>query len=567
MSAEQPDRTDLFISYAGPDRAWAEWAAAQLEASGYTVELDVWDWAAGDNFVVRTSDALIRADRVLALWSPAYFERHRFTTPEWTAVIADRTRPGSDPGGPAGSRLVPVRVAPCEPPPVLASMVYRDLFGLDEQQARVELLSAMGGSSGREGNTPFPGSGAGAGQGSLTGPRVPGTIPAVWNLPARNLVFTGRESLLAELRSQLAGGHRSAVQVLLGMGGVGKTQLAVEYAHLFCGDYDLAWWIDAERPELISEQITRLAHAAGWVQAGVVADTAWRVVSDRLRQAGTWLIVFDNAAEPEQIRDWLPQGPGHIVITSRHRGFSRIAGLVQVEVFSRSESTEFLHNCLPELSEPDARALAEALGDLPLALAQSGGLIAEIAMPVPEYIDELTEHAGELLAEARPLDYPAPLAAGLDISMNRLSHEDQAAVELLQLASVLAPDPIPLTWFQTASPDVLPDRLAQVAGRPLHLRRTLGRLSDLGLAQLSSDTIHLHRLTLAVLRDRQTADELVANRERATRLLVSAAPDNDGVDPASWPDWAAMIPHLLALDPATARQKFATRRATRSGIC
>jgi TIR domain/Tetratricopeptide repeat len=549
---EQSDRTDLFISYAGPDRAWAEWAAAQLEASGYTVELDVWDWAAGDNFVVRMSDALVRAERVLSLWSPAYFERHRFTTPEWTAVIADQARQGTDPGGPAVSHLVPVRVAPCDPPPVLASMVYRDLFGLDEQQARVELLSAMGGSSGREANTPFPGAGAGAGQGGLSGPRVPGTIPAVWNLPARNLMFTGRESLLAALRSQLAGGHRSAVQVLHGMGGVGKTQLAVEYAHLFCGDYDLAWWIDAERPELISEQITRLGQAAGWVQAGAVADAAWRVVSDRLRQAGTWLIVFDNATELEHIRGWLPQGPGHVVITSRHRGFSRIAALVQVEVFSRSESAEFLHNCLPELPEPDAGALAEALGDLPLALAQSGGLIAETAMPVPEYIDELTEHAGELLAEARPLDYPATLAAALDISMDRLSHEDQAAVELLHLASVLASDPIPLNWFGTASPGVLPDRLAQVACRPLHLRRTLGRLSDLGLAQLSSETIHLHRLTQAVLRDRQTADELVAIRERATRLLVSAAPDNDGVDPASWPDWAAVLPHLLALDPATA---------------
>jgi len=554
--AEHPARTDLFISYAGPDRAWAEWAAAQLEVSGYTVELDVWDWAAGDNFVVRMSDALVRAERVLTLWSPAYFEPHRFTTPEWTAVITDQARRGRDPGGSAGSRLIPVRVAPCDPPPVLASMVYRDLFGLDEQQARVELLSAMSGPSGREANTPFPGGGAGARQSGLSGPRVPGTIPAVWNLPARNLVFTGRKPLLAELRSQLAGGHRSAVQVLHGMGGVGKTQLAVEYAHLFCGDYDLAWWIDAERPELISEQITRLGQAAGWIQAGAVADTAWRVVSDRLRQTGTWLIVFDNASELEHIRGWLPEGPGHIVITSRHRGFSRIAAPVQVEVFSRPESTEFLHNCLPELPEPDAEALAEALGDLPLALAQSGGLIAETAMPVPEYIDELTEHAGELLAEARPLDYPATLAAALDISMDRLNNEDQAAVELLHLASVLAPDPIPLNWFRTASPGVLPHRLAQVACRPLYLRRTLGRLSDLGLAQLSSETIHLHRLTQAVLRDRQTVGELVSIRERATRLLVSAAPDNDGVDPASWPDWAAVLPHLLALGPATAPEEI-----------
>jgi len=550
---EKSDRTDLFVSYAGPDRAWAEWAAAQLEASGYTVELDVWDWAPGDNFVVRVSDALARAERVLSLWSPAYFERHRFTTPEWTAVIADQAQQRTDDGGQAGSRLIPVRVARCDPPPVLAPMVYRDLFDLNEQQARVALLSAIGGSSGREAHASFPGGGVGgASQGDLPGPRVPGTIPAVWNLPSRNPVFTGRESLLAALRSGLAAGHRGAVQALQGIGGVGKTQLAVEYAHLFSGEYNLAWWIDAERPELISEQIARLGQAAGWLQAGTIADTAWRVVSDRLRQAGAWLLVFDNAAEPEHISDWLPQGLGHVVITSRHGGFTGIAAPIEVKEFSRSESAEFLHNCVPALQDSDARALAEALGDLPLALAQSGGLIAETAMPVPEYIHELTEHAGELLAEARPLNYPETLAAGLDISMGRLSHEDQAAVELLQLASLLAPDPIPLNWFRTASPGVLPDRLAQVACRFLYLRQTLKRLRDLGLAQISTETIHLHRLTQAVLRDRQTADEQTAIRECATRLLVDVAPDDDGVDPASWPAWAALLPHLLALDPATA---------------
>lgn len=81
------DLVDLFVSHAGADRAWAEWVAWQLMDAGYTVELDVWDWAAGQNFVLSMSDALARCDRVVALLSSAYFERHRYTTKEKTDVL------------------------------------------------------------------------------------------------------------------------------------------------------------------------------------------------------------------------------------------------------------------------------------------------------------------------------------------------------------------------------------------------------------------------------------------------------------------------------------------------
>ena len=95
--------TDFFVSHAGADRAWAEWVAWQLTDAGYTVELDAWDWAAGRNFVLAMSDALARCDRVLALFSAAYFERPRYTTEEWTAALVHV--PGTGQG-----RLVPVRV-------------------------------------------------------------------------------------------------------------------------------------------------------------------------------------------------------------------------------------------------------------------------------------------------------------------------------------------------------------------------------------------------------------------------------------------------------------------------
>jgi hypothetical protein len=135
------ERVDFFISHAGADRAWAEWVAWQLRDAKYTVELDVWDWAVGRNFVTAMSDALDRAERVVALFSTAYFDRSRYTVEEWSAAVLHV------PGGGAG-RLVPVRiedVPTAEMPGVLRSLVYCDVFGTAEEQARQALLEAVAG--------------------------------------------------------------------------------------------------------------------------------------------------------------------------------------------------------------------------------------------------------------------------------------------------------------------------------------------------------------------------------------------------------------------------------------
>src|SRR4029077_3689145 len=135
------DRVDFFVSHAGADRAWAEWVAWQLLDAGYSVELDVWDWAAGQNFVTAMSDALERADRVVALFSAAYFERERYTTEEWSAAVVHVP-------GVAERRLVPVRVEPVAAhvvPAVLRPLIARDVFGIDEQAARRARMEGAGG--------------------------------------------------------------------------------------------------------------------------------------------------------------------------------------------------------------------------------------------------------------------------------------------------------------------------------------------------------------------------------------------------------------------------------------
>ena len=214
------DRVAFFVSHAGADRAWAEWVAWQLMDAGYTVELAVWDWAAGRNLVTAMSDALDRADRVVALLSAAYFDRSRYTTEEWAAALVHVP-------GPEGGRLVPVRVEDVpvtDMPAVLRSLVFYDVFGVEEEAARQSLPAAIAGSRRPDSPPGFPGRPGGLARLGGAGPRRPGIRPLVWgSVPARNPGFTGRDGLLVTMRDRLLAGDRAVVQALHGMGGVGKT--------------------------------------------------------------------------------------------------------------------------------------------------------------------------------------------------------------------------------------------------------------------------------------------------------------------------------------------------------
>jgi tetratricopeptide (TPR) repeat protein len=529
-------RVDVFVSYAGPDRPWAEWAGQQLLRSGLSVELDVWDWAPGDNFVTRMSDALGRAAQVLALFSPDYFAPDRFTVDEWTAVMAQRPDE-------RGRQLVPVRVKKVTPPPLLRPLLYRDLFDLSEEQARRALLEAMQGPSRPAGVIRFPG--AADPVPPVGGVRVPGSLPPVWNVRRRNPAFTGRSRELAGLRKQLRSGERALVQALQGIGGVGKTELAVEYAHLFGNEYDLVWWIDAERPELIAEQLATLAEVAGWSLPGAAAPGSAAVVLRRLQREPGWLLIYDNAETVDAVADLIPDGGGHVVITSRSSQSGGVsAAPIAVDVLDRQDASHLVRALVPALSDGDAARLAAAVGDLPLAVQQAAGLLAETGMSVGEYRKELAANPGVLLEEGSTGRYPRSLAAVVTASLRHLSDRDEAAGLLMGIVAVLAPEPVPLAWLTDTLSGVLPGPLAVVAASTIARRRMLGRLAAFGLARVDTDTLQVHRLTQAVIA--ATSDRTLA--EHADRLLVSASP-LDERDPALWPEWAALVPHLIARAP------------------
>jgi DNA-binding phage protein len=386
--------------------------------------------------------------------------------------------------------------------------------------------------------------------GLLAGAQLVGGLPRVWNVPARNPSFTGRDDLLATVRERLLAGDRAVVQALRGMGGVGKTQLAAEYAHRFADSYEVAWWVSSEHPGLIGDQFAALGVALGCVQAGAGIEVVRAVVLAELRARGRWLLVFDNAADPADVTPWLAGGTGHVLITTREPGWAEVAAPVEVDVLARAESAAILRDRVTGLAEADADRLADELGDLPLAIAQAAAFMAETDMAATEYLGILRARAGELLAHGSPGSYPGSLAATTDLIADQLARKDPAAAELASLCAFLAPEPIPAEVF-TGAASVLPGDLAARIADPLAWRQTLAHLTRQSLARIDHRGLQMHRLTQAILRDRLTPEQ-AANIRKCTEAILAATKPGDPYSPVTWPRWTQLVPHILAAELAVA---------------
>ncbi len=534
----------FFISHAGIDRDWAEWVAWELVKAGYTVELDEWHWLAGENFVSKMNDALARCESVVALFSSAYFERPRYTTDEWTTAalhIPDTDR----------TRLIPVRIEniPITAiPPLLQKVIVPDIFGMPEEQARRALLKAVD----REPRPPatrpaYPGQQPPTTNLSTQAsarPKLPSGMPSIWNIPTRSAGFTGREDILLQVRKRFADG-RAAVQALHGIGGIGKTQLAVEYAHRFARTYDLAWWISADQPALIAMQFEALGGDLGF-DAPTDADRVGAAVLRNLRGRDRWLLVFDGATNQSDLKPWLRGNTGHILITSKEPVWDDFATPLEIDVLSRGESVAILRSRVPRLSEDDANKLAANLGDLPLGIAHAAGFLAVRPMPVTAYLELLKTRGGEVMDEAPPANYSGTLAAAIRLAADNLAQDDGAAAEMANLCAFLAPDPIPQDLF-TSAPTELPDLLAARAADQLAWHDTMARLVKHSLARIDQGELQFHQLTQDILRDRLGDAEASRTRAR-TEAIMAANNPGDPLRREKRAKWASLMPHLLEAD-------------------
>ncbi len=370
-----------------------------------------------------------------------------------------------------------------------------------------------------------------------------GELPDVWNLPPRNPGFIARAGELEQVRVNLAAGSVATVQAVRGMGGVGKTQAAIEYAYRHAADYELVWWIDAENPQLITSQVVALGAELGLPRT-LDTEAALRAVLAALRRhGGRWLLIFDNAEDVAHVQPALPGTGGHVLITTRRAGFRALGPVLDLDVLTREDATTLLRSCAPHLNQADADMLADRLGDLPLALTQAGAYLDRAQLPAADYLRLLDTHAARLFERGHAIGHAQTIATLWSISLDQLRAHHPAAVQLLHLCAWLAPEPIPIDLI-TSHPQHLPAPLATAAADPLAMADTIAALADYSLVRRSTAGLLLHRLVQAVIRE----SPYPGRRHPLTTVLALLHADlPDDLDlPASWPRWRQLLPHVLA---------------------
>ena len=378
-------------------------------------------------------------------------------------------------------------------------------------------------------------------------------VRLLWTIPARVRDFTGRTALLTELDASLSASGTTVIHAVTGIGGVGKTTTAIEYAHRHASEFDVAWWVPAEDAALVPERLAELAHALDLAEASDPAAVAVARLLGELATRRRWLVVFDNAEDASALVQVLPRGPGKVLITSRNPSWRGVADAVAMKEFTREESTTLLRSIAPHLTDVDADQVAAAVGDLPLAVGQAGSLLNDAGLKVETYLRLLDERATDVLAQdgsdAYPLYHSRSVAATWAIAFDQLNLESSAALELLTLVSWLAPEPVPISLFADHA-EHLPKNLAVLARDPLTRAACISLLNRRGLAITSPDSLQLHRVPAALLRDRVASAGARSVREHLAatlKLLQSALPSDSWVVPASWPVWQRFLPHLLVV--------------------
>ncbi len=415
--------------------------------------------------------------------------------------------------------------------------------------------------------------------GTQPSPQPPST-PA-WNIPyLRNPLFTGREDLLQHLHDNLT--HNKAAtltQAISGLGGIGKTQTAIEYAYRHRDDYRYVLWVNAATRDTIITSFLELATLLKLPERHeqdqnilVAAIKAWFATYD-----GWWLLIFDNTDNLLLVEDFLPPGgKGHLLLTTRAQAAGTLANAIQVEKLDLQEGMLLLlrrARVLPSDAPLDrastadraaAEAIVQEMDGLPLALDQAGAYIEETHSSLSSYLHRYRKHQPAYLHRrgGTGKQHPEPVAKTWSLSFQRVEKLNPPAADLLRFCAFLAPDAIPEQLILDSASKLGP-RLKGIANDASLLDEAISTLFRFSLVKRNRDetTLSVHRLVQAVLRNSMDTQTQQRWAERTIRAINHAFPD--AKDYRNWPRSQRYLPHAQACVTLIIAWQFAFPEAGR----
>ncbi len=396
----------------------------------------------------------------------------------------------------------------------------------------------------------------------------------LWVVPyRRNPHFTGRDEVLDQLVQQLALEQQeqitvtrqavlSQAQAIKGLGGIGKTQIALEYAYRSRqqGRYSHTFWINAANEEAIITSFQVLAEQLPSFAARYEKDQH-KLIAAILRWLQEceqrWLLIVDNADDLSLVQPYLPQyGQGSILLTTRAHAVGSLANAIEVETMELVEGTQFLLHRSQRLDASDeerneASNIVIALDGFPLALDQAGAYLEETGCSFGDYLQMYEQHRAKLLARRgkQATHYPDSVATTWDLSFQKVKQAHPAAAELLQLCAYLSPDHIPeelLTEAAAQWPPVLQQAVADQFTFNELIRALLAFSLVKRLAQ--EHLLSIHRLVQAVQMDRMESEEQRSWAQRVVRAVHMLFPADPKGEVATWPQCLRYLEQVQACD-------------------
>ena len=376
-------------------------------------------------------------------------------------------------------------------------------------------------------------------------------------LAPRPPVLAGREALLAALDARLAAGDGPAPRtvVLCGLGGAGKTSVAVEYAYHQLAEVGVAWQFPAEDATVLAAGFGGLAAQLGARGLADSRDPVASVHAVLARFAAPWLLIFDNVTDMASVGAFVPPaGPGRVLITSQNPNWP--GPVLDVPVLGPDVAAGFLVSRTGDPDRQAARELAGLVGGLPLALEQAAAYLQAVGGTLAGYLALFRQRRAGLLARGEPAGYSKTVASTWALAFERLQQAEPGAVGLLRLLAFCAAEAVPLDLLLQPRPglagrlgDQVGPLVAPLIEDPLAAGDAIGALRRYSLVTPAGDgAVSVHRLVQAVTADQMPADLAGRWRQAAAALVEAALPAEPWMS-GTWPVYAMLLPHAQAALP------------------